>query len=145
MSDSYRSRLWWTCVSNEKLLSAVHIPFLQSDPTTAVKSTCHSPLARQWAARRAHKPWRSSRPRYERAKAAHWVGGGAGQASRKCRLDGSGMERLLRKCQIRSQLVRECLAECLGVYLLIVSLWGGGSIFGSLLWWPVQRWQRCSS
>lgn len=38
----------------------------------------------------------------------------------------SGMERLLRKCQIRNQLVRECLAECLGVYVLIVSifLWG---------------------
>lgn len=33
-----------------------------------------------------------------------------------------GMERLLRKCQIRNQLVRECLAECLGVYVLIVSL-----------------------
>lgn len=35
--------------------------------------------------------------------------------------ESSGMERLLRKCQIRNQLVRECLAECLGVYVLIVS------------------------
>ena len=34
----------------------------------------------------------------------------------------SGMERLLRKCQIRNQLVRECLAECLGVFVLIVSI-----------------------
>lgn len=33
----------------------------------------------------------------------------------------SGMERLLRKCRIRNQLVRECMAECLGVYVLIVS------------------------
>lgn len=33
-----------------------------------------------------------------------------------------GMERLLRKCRIRSQLVRECMAECLGVYVLIVSI-----------------------
>lgn len=33
-----------------------------------------------------------------------------------------GMERLLRKCRIRSKLLRECLAECLGVYVLIVSL-----------------------
>lgn len=38
------------------------------------------------------------------------------------RRDSLGMERLLRKCRIRSELVRECLAECLGVYLLIVSL-----------------------
>ncbi|XP_029976303.1 aquaporin-10b isoform X2 [Salarias fasciatus] len=36
------------------------------------------------------------------------------------------MERLLKKCQIRSQLVRECLAECLGVYVLI--LFGCGSV-----------------
>lgn len=36
--------------------------------------------------------------------------------------ESSGMERLLRKCQIRNQLVRECLAECLGVYVLIVSI-----------------------
>ncbi|KAM9385682.1 aquaporin-10b [Pholidichthys leucotaenia] len=36
------------------------------------------------------------------------------------------MERLLRKCQIRSQLVRECMAECLGVYVLI--LFGCGSV-----------------
>lgn len=35
-----------------------------------------------------------------------------------------GMERLLRKCQIRNQLLRECLAECLGVYVLIVSISG---------------------
>lgn len=34
----------------------------------------------------------------------------------------SGMERLLRKCQIRNQLVRECMAECLGVYILMVSV-----------------------
>lgn len=39
----------------------------------------------------------------------------------------SGMERLLRKCQIRNQLVRECLAECLGVYVLIVSIFLQGS------------------
>lgn len=32
------------------------------------------------------------------------------------------MERLLRKCRVRNELVRECLAECLGVYVLIVSL-----------------------
>ncbi|XP_053303460.1 aquaporin-10b [Pleuronectes platessa] len=38
----------------------------------------------------------------------------------------SGMERLLRKCQIRNQLVRECMAECLGVYVLI--LFGCGSV-----------------
>jgi hypothetical protein len=31
------------------------------------------------------------------------------------------MERLLRKCRVQNQLVRECLAECLGVYILIVS------------------------
>uniref|UniRef100_A0A3Q3X945 Uncharacterized protein n=1 Tax=Mola mola TaxID=94237 RepID=A0A3Q3X945_MOLML len=37
-----------------------------------------------------------------------------------------GMERLLRKCQIRNQLLRECLAECLGVYVLI--LFGCGSV-----------------
>ncbi|KAM8841101.1 aquaporin-10b [Spinachia spinachia] len=36
------------------------------------------------------------------------------------------MERLLKKCQIRSQLVRECMAECLGVYVLI--LFGCGSV-----------------
>ncbi|XP_053717469.1 aquaporin-10b [Synchiropus splendidus] len=36
------------------------------------------------------------------------------------------MERLLSKCQIKSQLVRECLAECLGVYILI--LFGCGSV-----------------
>lgn len=33
----------------------------------------------------------------------------------------SGMERLLKKCRIRNQLFRECMAECLGVYVLIVS------------------------
>ncbi|XP_074469492.1 aquaporin-10b [Sebastes fasciatus] len=38
----------------------------------------------------------------------------------------SGMERLLKKCQIRNQLVRECMAECLGVYVLI--LFGCGSV-----------------
>ncbi|XP_074542273.1 aquaporin-10b isoform X2 [Halichoeres trimaculatus] len=38
----------------------------------------------------------------------------------------AGMEKLLRKCQIRNQLVRECLAECLGVYVLI--LFGCGSV-----------------
>ncbi|XP_056269511.1 aquaporin-10b [Pseudoliparis swirei] len=37
-----------------------------------------------------------------------------------------GMERLLRKCHIRNQLVRECMAECLGVYVLI--LFGCGSV-----------------
>ena len=31
------------------------------------------------------------------------------------------MERLLRKCRVRNQLVRECMAECLGVYIMIVS------------------------
>lgn len=36
------------------------------------------------------------------------------------------MEKLLRKCQIRSQLVRECMAECLGVYILI--LFGCGTV-----------------
>lgn len=36
------------------------------------------------------------------------------------------MERLLRKCRIQNKLVRECLAECLGVYLLI--LFGCGSV-----------------
>nr|XP_040045086.1 aquaporin-10b [Gasterosteus aculeatus aculeatus] len=41
-------------------------------------------------------------------------------------LETCGMERLLRKCRIRSQLVRECMAECLGVYVLI--LFGCGSV-----------------
>uniref|UniRef100_A0A672Z0M9 Aquaporin 10b n=2 Tax=Sphaeramia orbicularis TaxID=375764 RepID=A0A672Z0M9_9TELE len=36
------------------------------------------------------------------------------------------MEKLLKKCQIRNKLVRECLAECLGVYILI--LFGCGSV-----------------
>jgi len=36
--------------------------------------------------------------------------------------ESSGMERLLRKCHIRNQLARECMAECLGVYVLIVSI-----------------------
>ena len=37
-------------------------------------------------------------------------------------LEESGMmERLLRKCRIQKQLVRECMAECLGVYIMIVS------------------------
>ncbi|KAM7384424.1 hypothetical protein PAMA_011667 [Pampus argenteus] len=38
----------------------------------------------------------------------------------------STMEKLLRKCQIRNQLLRECMAECLGVYVLI--LFGCGSV-----------------
>ncbi|CAL8308669.1 unnamed protein product [Merluccius merluccius] len=29
------------------------------------------------------------------------------------------MERLLRRCRVRNQLVRECMAECLGVYIMI--------------------------
>lgn len=33
----------------------------------------------------------------------------------------STMEKLLHKCQIRNRLLRECLAEFLGVYVLIVS------------------------
>ncbi|CAL9691628.1 unnamed protein product [Knipowitschia caucasica] len=36
------------------------------------------------------------------------------------------MERLLRKCRIKNGLVRECLAECLGVYIVI--LFGCGSV-----------------
>ncbi|KAM4631485.1 aquaporin-10b [Polymixia lowei] len=36
------------------------------------------------------------------------------------------MENILRKCQIRNQLVRECMAECLGVYIMI--LFGCGSV-----------------
>ncbi|XP_034016109.1 aquaporin-10b [Thalassophryne amazonica] len=36
------------------------------------------------------------------------------------------MERLLSRCHIRNQLIRECLAECLGVYILI--LFGCGSV-----------------
>lgn len=32
------------------------------------------------------------------------------------------MERLLNKCRIQNQLLRECLAEFLGVYVLIVSI-----------------------
>ena len=45
-----------------------------------------------------------------------------------------GMDRLLRKCQIRNQLLRECLAECLGVYVLIVSISGNRNLamFGTL-------------
>lgn len=39
-----------------------------------------------------------------------------------CAEEMSGMEWLLRKCRIRNQLLRECLAECLGVYILIVSV-----------------------
>lgn len=34
----------------------------------------------------------------------------------------SVMERLLKKCQLKNQLCRECLAEVLGVYVLIVSI-----------------------
>ncbi|XP_075306573.1 aquaporin-10b [Odontesthes bonariensis] len=40
--------------------------------------------------------------------------------------ENSEMQRLLKRCRIRSQLVRECLAECLGVYILI--LFGCGSV-----------------
>lgn len=36
--------------------------------------------------------------------------------------ESSMMERLLSKCQIKNQLLRECLAELLGVYVLIVSM-----------------------
>lgn len=36
------------------------------------------------------------------------------------------MERILRKCRIQNQLVRECMAECLGVYILI--LFGCGAV-----------------
>ncbi|XP_051728089.1 aquaporin-10b isoform X2 [Ctenopharyngodon idella] len=36
------------------------------------------------------------------------------------------MDRLLRRCRIKSSLVRECLAECFGVYVLI--LFGCGSV-----------------
>lgn len=36
------------------------------------------------------------------------------------------MQRILRKCRIQNQLVRECLAECLGTYILI--LFGCGSV-----------------
>ncbi|KAM3858159.1 aquaporin-10b [Diretmus argenteus] len=36
------------------------------------------------------------------------------------------MERVLKKCRIRTQLVRECMAECLGVYIMI--LFGCGSV-----------------
>jgi len=32
------------------------------------------------------------------------------------------MERLLRRCRVQNQLLRECMAECLGVYVMIVSL-----------------------
>lgn len=32
------------------------------------------------------------------------------------------MERVFKRCQIRSLLLRQCLAEFLGVYVLIVSL-----------------------
>lgn len=31
------------------------------------------------------------------------------------------MDRLLKNCRIKNQLLRECLAEFLGVYVLIVS------------------------
>ncbi|XP_061598294.1 aquaporin-10b [Cololabis saira] len=40
--------------------------------------------------------------------------------------DSSVMDKLLHKCQIRSQLARECMAECLGVYIII--LFGCGSV-----------------
>ncbi|CAL8298134.1 unnamed protein product [Lota lota] len=36
------------------------------------------------------------------------------------------MERLLRKCRVQNQLARECMAECLGVYIMI--LFGCGSV-----------------
>ncbi|CAN9503717.1 unnamed protein product [Ophioblennius macclurei] len=35
------------------------------------------------------------------------------------------MDKLLKKCRIKSQLVRECLAECLGVYILMIFGCGG--------------------
>nr|ACO08915.1 Aquaporin-3 [Osmerus mordax] len=38
----------------------------------------------------------------------------------------SGMDRLLKKCCIRSSLVKKCLAECLGVFIIIV--FGCGSV-----------------
>ncbi|MEQ2281300.1 hypothetical protein AMECASPLE_028873, partial [Ameca splendens] len=37
-----------------------------------------------------------------------------------------GMDKLLRRCLIRTPIIRECLAECLGVYVLI--LFGCGSV-----------------
>ncbi|XP_056154928.1 aquaporin-10b [Lampris incognitus] len=40
--------------------------------------------------------------------------------------DLSGMEKVLRKFQIRNQILRECMAECLGVYIMI--LFGCGSV-----------------
>lgn len=43
--------------------------------------------------------------------------------------ESSGMERILRKIQIRSQLVRECLAECLGVYIMIVSVFKVATVY----------------
>ncbi|KAJ8000325.1 hypothetical protein DPEC_G00203660 [Dallia pectoralis] len=36
------------------------------------------------------------------------------------------MDQMLKKCQIRNDLLRECLAECLGVYIMI--LFGCGSV-----------------
>ncbi|XP_075995655.1 aquaporin-10b isoform X1 [Genypterus blacodes] len=38
----------------------------------------------------------------------------------------SRMERFLNKCRIRNKLLRECMAECLGIYILI--LFGCGSV-----------------
>lgn len=53
-------------------------------------------------------------------------GAGPPDVSVQAPLDGaqgtSRMERLLNKCQIKNQLLRECLAEFLGVYVLIVSI-----------------------
>ncbi|MEQ2277996.1 hypothetical protein XENORESO_010882, partial [Xenotaenia resolanae] len=43
-----------------------------------------------------------------------------------------GMDKLLRRCRIRTPIVRECLAECLGVYVLIV----GDHVSGKK--WPVS-------
>ncbi|KAM9838226.1 aquaporin-10b [Aulostomus maculatus] len=43
-----------------------------------------------------------------------------------CEEETSKMEGLLRRCRVRNQLVRECMAECLGVYVLI--LFGCGSV-----------------
>ncbi|KAM9737275.1 aquaporin-10b [Menidia menidia] len=40
--------------------------------------------------------------------------------------EASDMERLLRRCRVRNRLLRECMAECLGVYVLI--LFGCGSV-----------------
>lgn len=72
----------------------------------------------------AHGPGMKGQQLHESGGTERAVGSVSVLAAQLC-LDGernsSGMERLLRRCRIRSKLVRECLAECLGVYLLIVS------------------------